>query len=149
MVRAAGNEVRASDVPTQAPGSYQLLSAANLDTTPSTSYTDRTSGLVSVTKARGTESNLRVDLSFSGFTLSTNSTVTFGVRVDSVDYDVCRFAVSAISTRAVTSGAILITGLSSGAKTVQLRHKAVSGATVLRQASPDDFTTMIVSEVDA
>lgn len=149
MSRAAGNLVRASDVPTQAPVSYQLFSAANLDTTPSTSYTDRTGAVVSPTKARGTESNLRVDLSFSGFTLTTNSTVTFGVRVDSVDYDLCRLAASATSTRVVTSGTVLISGLSSGAKTVQLRHKAGSGTTVLRQASPDDFTSLCVSEVDA
>ncbi len=146
---ASGQIIRASDVPVRRSSDYLLISAGTLDTTPSTSYTSRTGALAAITKLGATETNLRVALSISGFTITTNSTITFGVSDGSIDYDLCRFAASATSVRVVTGGTILLKSLPAGLYTIQLRHKAVSGTTVLRQASPDDFTTLVVTEVDA
>lgn len=143
---AAGQIIRASDV-RHILASYQLI-GAHPDSTPTTSYTSKAGAVTpALVKAGNAETNLVFDLFISGFQITTLSTMTFGVFDGGTDWDVCRFSPSALSTRIAVAGRAVLTGLASGSYTAQLRHKAVSGTTVFRQAAADDFTCMSLWEV--
>lgn len=142
----AGSTIRASDI------NHILVVYQNVgslpDTTPTTSYTTKAGAVTpTLVKAGGTETNLVADLFISGFQITTLSTMTFGVSDGTTDWDLCRFSPAALSTRIAVAGRAVLTGLAAGSYTAQLRHKAVSGTTVFRQAAADDFTCLTLWEV--
>jgi hypothetical protein len=116
---------------------FHLMVAGTTDTTPGTSYADRTGVLVTLQKAlAGTRIIVRLDLSC--YTITTSSLVTFGVSVAGTDYDICRYLVNANSTRGFPSAErALPAGIAAGTQVIQLRVKAASGTTVVRQDTGD------------
>lgn len=112
---------------------FNLLLGSTTNTTPGTSYADRTGVLVTLQKAlAGTRIVVRLDMSC--YTAGTDSVVTFGVAVAGTDYDLCRLAATAVSIRGYPSAErALPAGIAAGSQTIQLRLKAVNAATTLRQ----------------
>lgn len=116
---------------------FHLMVSGTTDTTPGTSYADRTGVLVTLQKAlAGTR--IAVRLSISCYLVTTNSVLTIGVAVAGTDYDLCRLSVSPLSTRGFPSvERLLPAGIAAGTQVIQLRMKAVSGTTVVRQDAGD------------
>lgn len=94
-------------------------------------------------------SRLRIDMHCSFFTSVTTSGVDFGVLINSIDTTVC-FLHPTISAAVhlQCSGVQLITGLDSGAWTVQPRFRRSGGAGTIN-VNADDNLSIAVTEVRA
>jgi hypothetical protein len=118
-------------------------------TTTSSSYANLPSGgSRSVTKANGTNTQLRIQLHASCFVATTGSTtVQFGVLVNGVDYDLTKFFINNTATHvACLNGVVYVTGLAAGSYTVQGRWKRTAGTGTVSTDS-GDWINLDVREV--
>ena len=115
-------------------GVNALAVTSGTDTTISTAYVNL-AGTGSVTSFSFTKryagTRIRLQLSASCYPTGAVGGATFGVRINSVDYDVVRIQGSNLSIRASLTGVAYITGVGVGAWTVQGRWKSSSGSVTM------------------
>lgn len=142
----AGDPVYASDIAALQPntGVYSLFRSTTLDIT-TTTYADYTGASFSFTK-KLTATALLVTVGGSGYANLTAAgyTTTYGVNVNSTDYDVKRFYWQALSTHYGFAGQARVAAtLTAGTYTVQLRAKNSVASRTTRHDSSDDISVSV------
>jgi hypothetical protein len=139
----AGEPVYSTDVVALVPniGVYSLFRSTTLDIT-TTTYADYTGASFPFTK-RLAATALLVTIGGSGYANLTAAaySTTYGINVNSVDYDVKRFYWQALSTHYGFAGqARVAAALAAGTYTIQLRAKNAVASRTTRHDSSDDIS---------
>jgi hypothetical protein len=125
--------------------------SAGGSTTSSSYATMPTTSSVAITK-RSPATKLLVTINTTAYISGTFNTATttstrFAARVAGTDYDCINFFFNAQGVHTQISCSVLISGVASGAQTVDARWRRVSGTGTLQQDT-NDWTTVTVQEVD-
>lgn len=124
--------------------------SAGTDNLLSTSYVNIAGGGVtsfSFTK-EAVETRIKIDMSVTAQSFTTNAVVTFGVSINSVSYDIFQNYYPVLTRLPGSGSNIITTNLSRGTYTIQTQWKLRAAATVSRFAN-DDFMSCIATEVRA
>lgn len=111
-------------------------------TTTSATYVDMAANPTAFTK-RSAVSSLKIDLSLSFFVGTGSTRARFGISIDGTDYNVCEMFVTVANTIIPSSGSVVITGVSAGVKSIQLRWLRISGTGILNTTSAEAFTIAV------
>lgn len=119
---------------------------AGAQTTTSTSNIDLTGASTTLFQKKRDDTSILVGLDTSNFVTGTNgSVVIFGVRIDSVDYDIVSNTFNVSSSHTRMHGVDKLTGIARGTKTIQIRMR-VSAATMTLQVNNGSFFQLLAQE---